>query len=51
MGVAVLLQTVGGIQHIFNENAVAPGGIVHQHMGDGPDEFAVLHNGTAAHER
>ena len=37
------------IQHIFNKDAVAHGGIVHQHVGHSTDEFAVLDNGTAGH--
>ena len=39
----------GGIQHIFNEDAIAGGGVVHQYVGDGPHQFSVLDNGAAAH--
>ena len=38
-----------GIQHIFDEDAVAGCGVVHKNMGDGADELAVLDNGTAGH--
>ncbi len=38
------------IQHIIDEDAVAGGGVIHQHMGDSPNEFAVLDDGTAAYE-
>ena len=38
------------IQHILNENAVASGGIVDQHVGDRSDELAVLNDGRARHE-
>ena len=37
------------IQHIFNENAVARGGVVHKDMGHGTHQFAILNDGTAAH--
>ena len=36
-------------QHVFNEDAVAAGGVVDQHVGDGADQVAVLDNGTSAH--
>jgi len=39
-----------GIQHIFNENAVAGGGVIDQHVGHGANELAVLDNGRAGHE-
>ena len=39
----------GGIQHIFNENAISGGRIVNKDMSDGPHQFAVLDNGAAAH--
>ena len=38
------------IQHILNKYAVSGGRIVDQHVGDGTDELAVLHDGRAAHE-
>ena len=38
-----------GIQHIFNEDAIAGGRIVNKDMGDGTHQFAVLDNGAAAH--
>ena len=37
------------VQHIFDEDAIASGGIVDQDMGDGTYQFAVLDNGAAAH--
>ena len=37
-------------QHVFNEDAVAAGGVVYQHMGHRTYQFAVLNDGTAAHE-
>ena len=36
-------------QHLFDEDAVAAGGVVDEDMGDRADEFAVLENGRAAH--
>ena len=33
------------IQHIFNKNAVARGGVVYHDVGDCADELAVLDNG------
>ena len=39
-----------GVEHIFNENSVPRGGIVDQHVGDRPDELAVLNDGRAAQE-
>ena len=38
-----------GIEHVFDEDTVAGGGIVDEDMGDGADQLAVLDNGTAAH--
>lgn len=37
-------------EHILSEDAVAAGGIVHQHVGDGADELAILYDRRAAHE-
>ena len=39
------------LQHIFYKNAVAHGGIVHQHVGYSADEFAVLDDRRAGHAR
>ena len=39
-----------GIQHIFDKNAIAGGGIVYKDVGHGADELATLDNRTAAHE-
>ena len=38
-----------GIQHIFDEDAVTRRRIIHQHMGHGADELAVLDDGAAGH--
>ena len=35
-------------EHILNENAVARGGVVDHHVGDGADELAVPDQGAAA---
>ena len=37
-------------QHILDKNTIAPSGFVHQNVGDGADELAVLDDRTAAHE-
>ena len=37
------------VQHIFDENAVARGGVVYHDVGDCADELAVLDDGAAAH--
>ena len=37
-----------GFQHILNEDPVALGGVVHQHVGDGAYQVAVLDDGAAA---
>ncbi len=39
----------GGRKHIFNKNPITAGRVIHQHVGDGADEFAVLQNGAARH--
>ena len=36
-------------QHVFNEDAVAAGGVVYQHMGHRTYQFSVLNNRTSAH--
>ncbi len=36
-------------EHILNKDSVASGGILHQHMGHGAHEFAVLNDRSAAH--
>ena len=38
-----------GVEHIFDEDAVARCGIVYKNMGDCADQFAVLNDGAAAH--
>ena len=37
------------VQHVFDEDAIAGGGVVDQDMGHGADELAVLDDGTAGH--
>ena len=37
------------LQHILDEDTVAPCGVVDEDMGDGADEAAVLDDGAAAH--
>ena len=39
------------IQHIFNEDSISPGGIIHQHVSDSTNKFPILNNGTSAHAR
>ena len=36
-----------GVQHIFDEDAVAACGVVYKHVGDRADELAVLNDGRA----
>ena len=43
------LFSCGGGKHILDEDAVTGCGIIHQHVGDGADELAVLDNGAAGH--
>ena len=38
-----------GVQHIFDEDAVAGGRIVHKDMGNSADKLSVLDDGTAGH--
>ena len=40
----------GGIQHILDEDTITTGGVIHQHMGHGTHDFAVLNDGAAGHE-
>ena len=37
------------IEHIFNKDAVASGGVIDQHMSNGAYQFSVLDNRTAGH--
>ena len=50
MYVAPVKSLFHRIQHIFDENSVTPGWVVHKDMGHGTDQLTVLDNGTAAHE-
>ena len=38
-----------GVQHIFDKNPIARGGVVYHHVRDRADELAVLDDGGAAH--
>ena len=40
----------GGVQHGLDEDAVAPGGVVDQDVGDGAYQFPILDDGAAGHE-
>ena len=40
-----------GIQHILDEDTIAPRRVVHQNVGHRPYQLAVLQDGAAAHER
>ena len=37
------------VQHVFDEDTISGGGVVHQLMCHRADEFTILDNGTAAH--
>ena len=37
------------VQHIFDEDAISGGGVIHKHVGHGAHQFSVLNNGTALH--
>ena len=36
-------------QHPFDEDTVAVGGVVHEDVGDGADDAAILDDGAAGH--
>ena len=38
------------LQHILDKDSVSSGAVLHQNMGDGPDELSVLNDGAAAQE-
>ena len=38
-----------GFQHMLQQDAVALGGVIHQHMGHSPHKAPVLDDGAAAH--
>ena len=38
------------VEHIFDEDSVARGGIIDEHVGDGSDELAVLDYRRSRHE-
>ena len=48
--IITLCHVLRCFEHIFGEDAVAAGRIVHQNVGDGAYELAVLKDGAAAHE-
>ena len=37
------------LQHILDKYPIPSRRIIHQHMGDGAHQFAILYDGTAAH--
>ena len=37
------------IQHIFDQNSIAPGGVVDEDMGHGTNQLSVLDDGGAGH--
>jgi hypothetical protein len=43
----LLRPLCSSIQHIFNEDAVAGGGVIYKNMGDGTNQFSVLNNRRA----
>ena len=47
---ALLPHTPDCFQHRLSEDGIAPLRGIHQHVGDGTDQFTVLYDGTAAHE-
>ena len=49
-GISAPIRLSRRIQHIFDENSVAPGWIVDQDMGHCANQPAVLDDGAAAHE-
>ena len=48
-GLRTILFLRRRVQHVFNEDAVAHGGIVYEDMGHSANQFPILYNGTAAH--
>ena len=44
-----IFSLTGCFQHVFDEDAVAGGGVIDQDVGDGADEVSVLDNGRAGH--
>ena len=45
----VSLHLCRRIQHIFDKNAIAGGGVIDQDVGHGAHQFAVLNNRRAGH--
>ena len=46
---AHIVPSDSSIQHIFDEDAVAHGGVIDKDMGDGTYQFTILNNRTAGH--
>ena len=38
------------VYHVFDEDAVAGGGVVDENMGNRADQLAILDDGAAAHQ-
>ena len=47
--IVCLFPLCRGVEHIFDEDAIAGGWVIDKDMGDGADEFAVLYNRRAGH--
>lgn len=46
----MIFSFFGSREHIFDENAVAAGGVADEDVGDGADDLSVLNDRGAAHE-
>lgn len=44
------LEALRRLEHILRQDAVPPGGIIHQDVGDSAHQASVLKDGAAAHE-
>ena len=42
--IVCLFPLCRGVEHIFDEDAIAGGWVIDKDMGDGADEFAILNN-------
>ena len=47
--IVCLFPLCRGVEHIFDEDAIAGGRIVNKDMSNGAYQFSVLNDGTAAH--
>lgn len=46
----MIFSFFGSREHLFDENAVAAGGVVYEDAGDRADDLSVLNDRGAAHE-